>query len=162
MKTITLSICFALVSGLLTAQTNFSGKWLFDNQESISGKLYSNGSPKSFTVKQSEQDIMIEKTTTGTNGDITSKETILIGGKVTQTTTASGRPRKSSIQFNADKTGFTQVTDIFNATEKTKLEMKITDEWKMENGKLLLTRKNENFTNGEVWESKAWYNKVND
>ena len=162
MKKITLSICFTLVCSLLTAQTNFTGKWIFDDQESISGKLYSNGSPKSFTVKQSEQDIMIERTSAGANGDVTSKETLLYGGKSTESVTASGRPKKSTVVLFADKTGFTHVTEIYNAGEKTKLEMKITDEWKMEDGKLLLTRKNENFTNGEVWESKAWYLKVND
>lgn len=161
MKTITLSICLALLCSLLHAQTNFTGKWNFVKQESVSGKLYSNGSPKSFTVKQSEQDIVIEKTTTSANGDVTSKETLLFGGKATETTITTGRPKKSSITLLADKKGFTHVTEIYNASDKTKLEMKISDRWTLDQGKLLLERKNENFTNGEVWASKAWYEKGN-
>lgn len=155
------SVMMAMSCVIGFAQTNFSGTWNFENQESISGKLYSNGSPKTFVVKQSEQNIMVQRTSAGANGDVTTSDNVLFDGKPTLSTTSSGRPKKVSASLLADHTGFTMVTELFNATDKTKLEMKITDQWKMDGGKLVLQRKNENFTNGEVWESKAWYVKGN-
>ncbi len=46
---------------------DFSGTWNFTEQESISGKLYSNGSPKSFKITQSATQTIIEQTTAGAN-----------------------------------------------------------------------------------------------
>ncbi len=141
------------------AQTrDFSGTWNFTEQESISGKLYSNGSPKSFKITQSTNQVIIEQVTAGSNGDITSSTTLGFDGKLFETKTGTGRKKVITLVWNGT-TGYTTVTSIYNAADPTKLEFKTTDIYAMDDKGLVLQRKAENFMNGEVWESKAYYDK---
>lgn len=67
-----------LITGLtsIAQKTNFSGTWTLQDQQSISGKLYSNGVPKQIKVLQSANNIIIETTVAGSDGDIVRADTI--------------------------------------------------------------------------------------
>lgn len=160
MKKAILLTCAVAIGYVVSAQSNFSGKWIFVNQESVSGTLYGNGSPVSFVVKQDANSITIERTSMGADkNNIVVTETILFGGKPTETKASDGSPKTLSATWSADKKSFVLESIIYNASDKSKQQRKIIDTWTMDNGRLLLQRKSENFANAEVWESKAWYEK---
>ena len=148
-----------LLTGLTSfaQKTNFSGTWTLKDQQSISGNLYSNGLPGKIKVTQTENNIIIETTTAGANGDVVRADTI-INDKPLEALTASKRKRVSTIKWNGDKS-FTKVMNIYSAADNTKLEYTDTDIWTIQDGNFILQRKSENFTNGEVWESKGIYEK---
>jgi hypothetical protein len=60
-----------------------------------------------------------------------------------------------------DKDGktFIRTSDLSQTTDTSKVEIKYTDTWSIDEGKLILLRKAENFSNGEEWEAKAIYEK---
>jgi hypothetical protein len=63
--------------------------------------------------------------------------------------------------WSADKKNFTETMNIYSLTDPTKADHKQTDTYSLsDDGKTLnLDRKDENFVNGEVWESMATYEK---
>ena len=154
-----LAIClFACLA--TNAQTDFSGTWIFKDQQSISGNLYSNGSPKQITIVQTDKNIIIKKVTAvGDGTDANTADTLFYNGKPFKSITSSKRNKESTFQWNDNKDSFTTIGTAFNPADKTKADFKTTDTWTIENDQLVLTRKSENFTNGEVWESKAVYDK---
>lgn len=158
MKKVLVFVCACVFATVLNAQTNFSGDWKFTDQESISGKLYSNGSPKSLKITQSATQVFIEQTSAGASGDVTTSSTLPSDGKAFETKTASGRKKIVTLTWNGT-TGFTTVTSTFDTADPTKMVFKTTDIFTMGDKGLVLQRKAENFGNGEVWESKAYYEK---
>lgn len=144
---------------LLNQRSDFNGAWLLLDQQSISGQFYVNGVPKQMKVRQKESDISIEKTTNGPDGDVTTNETLGFDGKVFETITPSKRKKLITLKWSSDRRSFTITANIYNATDVKKLEATIIDIWNLEDGRLTMIRKNENFANGEVWESKAVYEK---
>ena len=141
------------------AQTDFSGSWIFKAQQSVSGNLYSNGSPKIVTIKQDQQSITMDKTTAGMNGDVASSETVGFDGKPVETVTPSHRKKTITGSWSADKKSFTELTLIYDNSDTTKLYHTVTDVWTLEEGQWQLDRKDKNHLNGEIWESKAVYNR---
>jgi hypothetical protein len=157
-----LSVCTAvLVTAIVYAQkTDFSGTWTLKDQRSISGTLYSNGVPKQIKVTQTNDALMLETTTANAQGqDVTTVEDLAFNGEKFETTTAS--KRKKSVALNWDKDGktFTHTADLSQIADTSKVEIRYTDTWRVEDGKLILLRKAENFSNGEGWESKSIYQK---
>jgi hypothetical protein len=159
LKVFSVSVCIFAGIPLIHAQTDFSGSWTFKIQESISGNLYSNGSPKSVLIEQDAKAISITKVTAGSDGDVTTTETVSFNGQPFATTTASKRKKAITGQWSTDKKSFTEIALVFDATDSTKLYFRTTDTWSFENGALMLDRKAENQSNGEIWESRAIYDK---
>lgn len=146
---------------VLIEKTDFSGTWAFKDQESISGNLYSNGSPKQIKITQKEQEIFIEKTSADENGkDLTSTDSLKYNAPF-EKITKSKRKKVITIEWTADGKGFTQITTIYTAADHSKAEFAYTDTYSMDNGHLILTRRAENFENNESWESKSTYEKGN-
>ena len=143
-----------------SAQTDLSGTWTFKDQASVSGNLYSNGSPKTVTIKQDLKTITIEKVTAGGSGDVSSTETVAFNGTPFETTTASHKKKAITGEWSGDKKSFAEIVLVYDATDSTKLSFKTTDVWSLDSGELMLDRKAENQANGEIWESKARYNKL--
>lgn len=153
------AIC-VLYSLSSAAQTDFSGTWLLKDHQSISGILYSNGVPKQITVTQTPKTLIIEKITAGADGaDFTTIDTLPSDGKAFNSITASKRKKETTLKWNADKTGCMIQSMAYNPQEANKVDFRNTDTWILENDQLVQVRKNENFTNGETWESKAIYDK---
>lgn len=157
-------ICIFFVSSIFaglgaSAQTDLSGTRIFKGQQSVSGNLYSNGSPKSVSIKQDAGNITLSKTTAGNAGDVTSTETVAFNGQTFETITPSKRKKTITGSWDKDKKTFTEITHLYDATDSTKLFHTVTDSWTMQNGQLILDRKDENASNNEVWESKATYDK---
>jgi hypothetical protein len=147
-----------LCSNTVLAQTNFTGAWNFKEQESISGNLYGNGSPSKVTITINGSDQKMDYLTSDGQNDIPTSETFT-GGKTFETKTKAGRKKVVVLTWSADKNTFTEISSIYSLTDANKLDFKNTDVWTLADGKLILDRKNENFTNGETWESKATYEK---
>jgi len=153
-------LCALYTSTSLAQHTDFSGTWLFKDQQSISGNLYSNGVPKQITITQTGKALIIEKiTAVGDGTDATSRDTLSFDGKPFKTLSPSKRPKEVTLKWNAAKEGFTTIATAFNPTDKTRADFKTTDTWSIENDQLVMIRKSENFTNGEVWQSKGIYDK---
>lgn len=159
-RSIFVSAICALFSMTSIAQTDFSGTWVFKDQQSISGNLYSNGVPKQITITQADKSMIIEKiTAVGDGADATATDTLKFDGKPFKSITASKRNKATTLAWDASKNSFITIATAFNPTEKTKADFKTTDTWSIENDQLVMIRKSENFTNGEVWESKGIYEK---
>jgi hypothetical protein len=141
------------------AQVNLSGSWALKDQQSVSGTLYANGSPKTVVIQKETKSILIEKVTAGNDSDVTTTEIVSLDGAPTATTTASGRKKIITGQWSSDQNTFIEVSLVYEAADSTKLYFRTTDSWSLENGSLLLDRKAENQANGEIWESKATYDK---
>jgi len=137
----------------------FSGTWVFSDQESISGNLYSNGSPKLIKIDQQADSIRLEKTTSGADGDMVSKETLPFDGRPVEGLTSSKKRKSMTILWSKDKKSFTETTHVYDPADTTKIIFTYTDIYSLEGGQLVLQRKAENFGNGETWESKAVYEK---
>lgn len=151
-----LAVCCTIVAH--AQNKDFSGAWNFSSQESVSGRLYSNGSPKKITIKQSGTDIVLETVTAGGSGDVSSSLQLKFDGTPAETTTQSGRKKKVTLTWNGTGSFTTQST-VFNATDPGKKDFVTTDIYSLGDDGLVLQRKAENMMNGEVWESRAFYNK---
>ncbi|MDP4130863.1 MAG: hypothetical protein Q8939_11940, partial [Bacteroidota bacterium] len=116
--------------------TDFSGTWVFEDQQSISGNLYSDVSPTQMKVTQKGDEIAIEKTTSAGNGDVTTNEIVTFDGKPFQTTTSSGRKKRITIKWSDDQKMLTEITALFSTLDNGKEDYRITDRWSLENGKL--------------------------
>lgn len=151
---------FSTAATVRTQKTDFSGTWQFREQESITGTLYSNGSPTQLKIAQKSTEIAIAKTSADENGkDVTSTDSLNFE-KPLEKITKSKRKKRITLEWTADGKGFTQTTTIYTAADHSKKEFTYTDKFSMDNGNLLLLRKVENFENGESWESKAIYEKI--
>jgi len=156
-----MAVIISLVASMtkVQAQTNLSGSWAFKEQQSVSGTLYSNGSPKTVLVEQDAKAISITKVTAGSDSDVTSTETVSFNGQPFVTATPSKHKKTITGQWSTDKKSFTEITLVFDATDSSKLYFRTTDTWSLDGSELVLDRKAENQANGEIWESKATYNK---
>jgi hypothetical protein len=144
-----------------TAQKiDFSGTWILKDQKSISGTLYGNGVPKQIKVTQNKEALTLETTSANAQGtDVVTTENLAFDGKKFESTTASKRKKLVSLTWTKDGKSFTRVSDLSQTADTSKVEIKYTDAWSIDEGKLILLRKAENFNNGEVWESKSIYTK---
>ena len=151
------ALCFLVLSAF-AQKVDFSGSWNFTKQESISGKLYSNGSPMQINIMQSIALLSIDKINTGANNaNVTISEKLTTEGKPVESITASKKKKTITTTWAADGKSFIRFTTISGQEDVSKLERKVTDSYSIVDGTLVLQRKDENLVNGEVWESKAYY-----
>jgi mannose-6-phosphate isomerase-like protein (cupin superfamily) len=78
-------------------------------------------------------------------------------GKAFEMTTSS--KRKKIVTIKKEGNTYIESALYYSAADNTKMDHKTTDTWSVENGQLILDRKDENLDNGETWESKATYEK---
>jgi len=154
-------ISILLMSNILTLtasgqSTDFSGRWSYNHQVSISGKLYQNGSPEKVAINQKGKNIEVESVTfTGTK-DTTTRE-IFDNNNEFITRTVFGRRKVITLQWADDGNGFTETTNVYSLNESGKVDGQIIDIWTKADGLLTLDRKSKNFIGGDEWESKAYY-----
>ena len=156
-RSIFLSLTALLFSISSYAQANFTGSWTFKDQQSISGNLYANGSPRQVTITQNGSEINLTEVV-NYGQDTTLTETLSLK-KPFETKTPMGRKKEITLSSTSDGSSFAEVANIYNLADPSKLDMKETSTWTLANGELTLDRKSENFTNGETWESRAVYQK---
>lgn len=161
MKKILFAAVLCVSAFAVNAQVNFTGNWTADieNIEYVSGNHYFNGSPGKLVIKQLNDNVTLELFGIDAERQIISTgrtEVLTIGGKVTESASSDGSIRKTTIQWGSDKSSLIRVNEMFGTDKKT-LQKRITDTWKIEDGKLILQRHDENFTNGDVWEQKVTY-----
>lgn len=148
------------VATIIAQRADFSGTWKFKEQASITGNLYSNGSPRQIKITQKDKDIVIEKTATDENGkDVTGTDSLNFDKGVFEKITKSKRKKRITIQWTEDGKGFTEITTLYTAADHSKPEFTYTDQFSLVGGNLVLIRKAENFENKESWESSSIYEK---
>lgn len=157
MKKIFITLTAAAISFNTFAQSELSGFWTLQNKESISGKLYSNGAPETVKFSMDGNNLAIEKSTAAGDGTFSKSNEVVSLDKPAETTTAS--KRKKVITLKKDGSTYVEYAVLYNAADATKADHKVTDVWSIENGQLVLDRKDENLVNGETWELKAAYSK---
>lgn len=152
----------AVLFGMLgyAQYTDFTGTWNFKDQESISGNLLDNGSPTQMKVAQGKLSMVIGKITEGGNVNTTTEDTVGFDGKPFETIAPSGRRKSMTLKWSDDRKSFSETTRIFSVLDTGKLEYIVTDRWTMEGKTLVFVRKDENLMMGEIWESKAYYDKL--
>lgn len=161
MKGLLTSLAVIVFTSISFAQkTDFSGAWNLKDQNSISGTLYSNGVPKQIKITQTKDALTLDMTTANAQGqDITTTESLAFDGKKFEGTTASKRKKITALTWDKEGKTFTRISDLSQTTDTTKTEIRYTDIWSMDEDRLILHRKAENFSNGEVWESEGVYQK---
>src|SRR5687767_7388496 len=80
-------------------QTNFSGSYGEPELEMINGIQYSNAVATKIKVTQNKESIKLERTSAGTDGDVTNTETIALNGKES---TRLGKSSKRTIRNSAN------------------------------------------------------------
>lgn len=143
-------ISFLAIVLLLTAnitqaqQSNFSGSWFNPNLEMIPGIQYSNAVPKQIKVTQTKDSLKLERTSAGSDGDVTVVETIPLNGK---TVTRVGKTSKRTIN------------NIATWSKDGKTLTIISEVWELSaNGTLVIT-KTSDATVTDDWTIKAEYSK---
>lgn len=160
MKVILTAVALFAATTIFAQKTDFSGTWLFQGQESISGNLYSNGSPKKVKITQEASKVSLEKTSDRGDGtEVVLTDVVGFDGKGTETIGASKRKKVVSLSWSVDDKTFTSTVMVYSAADNTKLERVQRDTYSMDEGKLIIDRRDENKTNDETWESKAVYTK---
>jgi hypothetical protein len=147
---------------VVSAQKDFSGTWKFKSQQSVDGNLYNNGSPVQIKITQDNQKIVIEKQNDNGQGVIsTTADTVTADGKPIEVVTKSKRKKVITLSWAGDKNSFTEAVNIYSLTDPGKVDYKVIDIYSLNSNStaLSLDRKDENNTNGEVWESIATYSK---
>lgn len=159
----TMALALLCIAATVTTQkTDFSGTWKFREQQSITGNLYSNGSPRQIKITQKDKEIAIEKIAVDENGkDMINTDSLNFDKGAFEKITKSNRKKRITIQWTEDGKGFTSVTTIYAAADHTKPEFRMTDQYSLVGSNLVLMRKAENFENKESWESSSIYDKVN-
>jgi len=137
---------------------SLNGNWNFKDQQSISGNIYENGSPKKAAITQNGDRLKL--TTTISTGDLDSTFTEALSIMPFETITGRSHKKKVSvISWLPDHSGFTEISTIYSKDDSSKADYRNTDKWTLQHGQLTLDRKSENFINGETWESTATYTK---
>jgi len=152
------ALLFSISFSAYAQQDNFSGTWQFKNQQSVSGNLYANGSPKQVTINQNNSLAIALVMNYGAQ-DTTITEVFSSTAKPFETKTAMGRRDIITLKWADNHSNFTVISLIYDLNDPAKLDFRDTDIWKISDGQLILDRKSENFTNGETWESTATYTK---
>ena len=90
--TFTIFLLLLITSNVFAQQTDFSGTWIFKDQQSISGNLYANGSPKQILVTQDSKGVNIASTTYYGASDTTMTE-IFKSSRPFETKSRTGRKK---------------------------------------------------------------------
>src|SRR5580698_9031306 len=91
---------------------DFSGNWVFKSQSTISGNLYSNGSPKQMTITSKGDSLSVLRVTATPDGDVTNVETMGIDGKEVTGMTRSQRKKLMTWVCSGDRC--TEVSKIYD------------------------------------------------
>lgn len=156
--------CFAFLVAAKTAfsqKADFSGNWSLEKRTSLSGTDYANGVPKEIKIILRPDSIIINRVTTGQNGEeISIVESISFDGNPTLSITPSMNKKSSTIKWSANGEEYVETANLC-APDEDKPNRKITYTWSLANdGKTLaLIRVDENFLNGETWSMKGVYKK---
>jgi hypothetical protein len=147
-----------LISGLVSAQTNFNGSWGEPELEMIEGIQYSNAVPKQMTIVQTKDSIKITKLENEDNASPYTLTLALNGKSVTYFATTS----KRTINFTASLTNNGNTLKInytFSFPDKPdEVEYNNTEVWEFSGGTLTIT-KTSDATLTDDWTIKAIYSR---
>ncbi len=155
MLAIVLTTCF--VNG---QQTNFSGTWKNLELEMVSGIQYSNAVPTKIKITQTKDSIKLERTDVGSDGEVTSTETLSLNGKAsTRVTKTSKRTISSTATWSNNGNTLTLVS-IYSYAEKPKeAEYTNTEVWELSSDGMLTITKTSDAAVTDDWTIKAFYSK---
>lgn len=154
----TATLLFAITA--MAQQTDFSGTWKLKDSKSISGTLYGNAVPKQIKVSQTKELLTFETNEESQfPTDIVGTEKLPLSGKSVDTTLGKkNRKKTTNAKFEKDGAKCTRVCSLYEEDGKT-IYVTYTDVFSLDGGNLVLRRKGENFSNGEIWEAESVYEK---
>jgi len=162
MKRTFLLLFVALGLSVFINAQDFSGNWVQQSKQHVSGPEYTNAIQKKMTINQRPDSILIISVNTGADGqDITGRQAICTNGKpFIISNKASRRKYSISTAWSADKKTLTIITifsmsDNENETDFTRVETWILSA----DGKQLNVDKKSIETRSETWEVKAMFTK---
>ncbi len=139
---------------------DFSGTWSVVGQTWISGKQYPNSTPKKIKLSQTKDRIIMESTyATGHGTNFTLIDTLNFDGRILQLKGDFYVKKVIFLKWSEDQQSLTTNVEIFAVGNDDKMEHKQTDTYSMEDGKLVLDRKDVYFIYRQAWESKTFYEK---
>ena len=145
-----------------SAQTDFSGNYVFKQKEHIKGPEYSNGVPTSITLTTRKDSVIVEYGSMDQDNKESKNRVAYAqdGKQHTSKSVTSGRNVTRSIKWSDDKTSFTTTSDIYKTDNPDEIELTRIDEFKLSpDGKQLLFHRKSVETITESWEVKGTYNK---
>jgi hypothetical protein len=161
MKRLFLATAILLFAITVMAQkTDLSGTWKLKDNKSISGTLYGNAVPQQIKITQAKELLTLE-----TNEeqqfptDIIGTEKLPLSGKSVDATVGEKKKKKTTTaKFEKDGSKCTRVCSLYEEDGKN-IYVTYTDILSMDGSNMILRRKGENFSNGEVWECESIYEK---
>jgi hypothetical protein len=133
LKTLTNLSAILLLTLTVHAQSNFSGNWKRNDQETdaIANGLSLNLVPTNLVITQDAQTITIKRTAVNGQGTSTYSETIKFDGSKAEMTTPSNNKKSSTVTWSADKNQLTQQSTYKDkdgaTTQSSKLIFQLTE-----------------------------------
>jgi hypothetical protein len=146
------------ISGVASAQTNFSGTWSEPQLEMISGIQYSNAVPTQMMVVQTKDSIKITKLENEDNATPYTMTLALNGKAVTYFATNSKRTINFTATLSNNGNTLTINTSFSFADTPTEVEYNNTEVWESSGGTLTITKVSD-ATLTDDWTIKATYSR---
>ncbi len=159
MKSISIIIIIVLFLSLtgFTQAINFSGTWTVTGETWISEKKVSNFTPKKIKLLQTTDRIVMEST----YANFTLFDTLNFDVRILQSRGDFYVKKLKFLAWSDDQQSLTTNLEIFVIGNDDKMDHKQTDTYNMEEGKLVLDRKDVYFLYRKAWEVRAFYEKQN-
>jgi len=94
--------CFSSNTYAQTGDADFSGNWVFNQSKSTPGQGNLRMSPGKLVITQSGTNLIVERTSSGPNGDIVSNDKFITDGSECVNTMFGDNTRKSTVKWGSD------------------------------------------------------------
>ena len=147
-----------LFSASVIAQAEFSGTWVLNEKQHISGPVYLNAMQTKMKVQQSKDSIFIEYTNASADGkDAVSTQSLALDGKaITRIGATSKRKYIRKLEWSADKNQMIMTTVFYVPENDNEIDFTRIETWSISDGKLMVHKKSIE-TRSETWEVKGTF-----
>ncbi len=146
-----------IISSIANAQSDFSGSWILNSTEHVSGPEYANALAKQVNIQQRDS-LFVETISVGTEGkDIINAHTLSMSGtSVTYINPTSKRKIVRSLTWSEDKTKLT-ITSVYSMPEnENKIDLTRIEIWQLsKDGMQLNIDKKSIEAKGDSWEVRG-------
>jgi hypothetical protein len=159
MMLIGLSFLFFLQVSAQSGAVNFSGNWALNESKSKFGDGPFRMASNTLVVKQEANNLTVDKTMQGPDGEMKMTDKYTLDGKVSENTGMMDMKSKSTVIWSTDKQSITIATSMTFDMNGESREMKSTEIWKLTDGGKTLTVEATNPTPDGEMKSTAVYDK---
>jgi hypothetical protein len=127
-------IMIASTAAIVIANADFKGEWAFNEQKSKLAEGRFRGAAQKLKVSQDGDALVIERTSTTPNGDVTSTDKLTFDGKTSESTVFGNNKKKSTAAWSSDGEAMTVNSTIVFERDGNTFEVKITEVRKLIDG----------------------------